>query len=467
MRTQMHPLYQRRACKLMLGVTLIELMVAIALGLVVVLALLVIFENVVRSNREIAKSSEQIENGRFAIQILESDIKLAGFWGSYVPVFDDLTSSDVPADVPAAIPDPCLPYPSGGWAAAHVNGLLGIPVQVFRTPPTNCSFITNQKANTDILVVRHLETCAIGESGCDAVDNNKVYFQSSLCVGTAQAGTGSTITLAALTPAISTSYSTTTPNEVVRIVGGTGVGQSRAVQSYDVGTKVLTVASPWTTVPDTTSSYTFGASDFVVGKGSDSFRLRAKDCVAFAERRRLITNVYYVRDEGNGAGTLMRARFDSTASTPNFVVEPIVEGIEGFRAEIGVDNVGENSATLAYSNYSQAVTWADPVTKTRTTNRGDGAPDKYCDSAPTGTTACALFDLINAVRVNLFILSRTSEKTPGHVDSTTYCLATVDASGTCPAGYSITPSGTEQGFRRHAFTSSVRINNVSGRRETP
>jgi type IV pilus assembly protein PilW len=456
------------------GMTLIELMIAIALGLIVVLALLVIFENVVRGNREMAKSSEQIENGRFAIQILGDDLKHAGFWGEYVPVYDDLTSSEVPTDVPTVIPDPCLPYPVGtGWSAAYVDGLVGIPVQIYRTPPANCSFISNQKANTDILVVRHLETCAVGEAGCDALDNNKVYFQSSLCVGTAQAGTSNTITLAAITPAVEgTPAAAGTPavpatyannTDIVRIVGGTGVGQTRTVSGYDVSTKVLTVTPDWTTVPDTTSSYSFGAKNFLLGRGADAFRLRAKNCVAFADRRKLISNIYYVRDDGNDASTLMRARFDSTASSPNYVVEPIVEGIEGFRAEIGVDNKGEANVD---PNYAQAVTWAN-ASRTQASNRGDGAPDKYCSSTTTGSAACLLDDLFNAVRVNLFVLSKTNDKTLGYVDNKTYCLASVDAAGVCPSGYSVTPNGAEQGFRRHVFSSAVRINNISGRRETP
>lgn len=454
------------------GMTLIELMVAIALGLIVVLALLVIFENVVRGNREMAKSSEQIESGRFAIQMVGDDLKHAGFWGDYVPVYDDLTASDVPADVPAAIPDPCLPY-SSGWSAAYINSLVGIPVQIYRTPPANCSFISNQKANTDILVVRHLETCAVGETGCEVLDNNKVYFQSSLCVGTAQAGTSNTITLAAITPAVTGSpavgstpavAATYSSSDVVRIVGGTGVGQTRTVSGYDQNTKVLTVTPDWTTVPDTTSSYTFGAADFLLGKGSDAFRLRAKNCVAFADRRKLISNIYYVRDDGNNASTLMRARFDSTASSPNYQIEPIVDGIEGFRAEFGVDNLGETGAA---PNYTQAVAWVNATLRTQSSNRGDGTPDRYCTSAPTGSDACILDDLVNAVRTNLFVLAKTNDKTIGYVDNKTYCLATVDGAGVCPNGYDFTPSGTEQGFRRHVFSSAVRINNISGRRETP
>ena len=186
--------------------------------------------------------------------------------------------------------------------------------------------------------------------------------------------------------------------------------------------------------------------------------------MAFAVRRKLITNIYYVRDDGNNASTLMRARFDSTASSPNYQIEPIVDGIEGFRAEIGVDNVGEGGAV---PNYAQAVAWVNSTLRTQSSNRGDGTPDRYCTSASTGSAACVLDDLVNAVRANLFVLAKTNDKTLGYVDNKTYCLATVDAAGVCPSGYSFTPSGAEQGFRRHVFSSAVRINNISGRRETP
>lgn len=69
--------------------------------------------------------------------------------------------------------------------------------------------------------------------------------------GTAQAGSSSTITLAAgetatdnlLTPCI------------ITIVGGTGAGQSRYAYSYVGSTKVASVRPNWTTSPDSTSTY--------------------------------------------------------------------------------------------------------------------------------------------------------------------------------------------------------------------
>ena len=61
------------------GFSLIELMISMVLGLVVMAAVLALFLNLTRSNTELSKMNQQIENGRFAIQILQSDLEHAGF----------------------------------------------------------------------------------------------------------------------------------------------------------------------------------------------------------------------------------------------------------------------------------------------------------------------------------------------------------------------------------------------------
>ena len=102
------------------GFTLVELMVGMALGLFILVALLVLLVNVSRGNTELSKTNRMIENGRLSIQLLQADVSHAGFWGGFTPQFDDLTSSAVPTSaalggqVPSALPDPCAP----NWADA-------------------------------------------------------------------------------------------------------------------------------------------------------------------------------------------------------------------------------------------------------------------------------------------------------------------------------------------------------------
>lgn len=68
---------------------------------------------------------------------------------------------------------------------------------------------------------------------------------------TAQAGTSTTITLAAGDTQADDYYN----GMLVYIVSGTGVGQERTITDYVNATKVATVGTAWTTTPDATSVY--------------------------------------------------------------------------------------------------------------------------------------------------------------------------------------------------------------------
>src|SRR5260370_1153043 len=73
-------------------------------------SVLTAFVNMCRTTNERAKATTLIENGRFAVELLQDDLVHAGFWGGYVPQFDILSSTAVPGDAPAAAPNPCAAY---------------------------------------------------------------------------------------------------------------------------------------------------------------------------------------------------------------------------------------------------------------------------------------------------------------------------------------------------------------------
>ena len=174
------------------GLSLIELMVALALGIVIVAALSELFVNISRTNLEMARTNSQIENARFSMLFLQDDIVHAGFWGAYVPQFDDLSLTDIPDDVsvlggtPLAIPDPCKPYEE--WDdvgdadyVSYRNELIGIPLEVTSAAPGTCGgIVVFQEPNTDVLVVRHAETCEPNIGNCDDTGTaGQLYFQPS------------------------------------------------------------------------------------------------------------------------------------------------------------------------------------------------------------------------------------------------------------------------------------------------
>lgn len=64
------------------GFTMVELMVAMALGLLLLGVLVAMVVSTIGNRNELDKSSRQIENGRYAVQVLTSDIESAGFIGT-------------------------------------------------------------------------------------------------------------------------------------------------------------------------------------------------------------------------------------------------------------------------------------------------------------------------------------------------------------------------------------------------
>jgi hypothetical protein len=85
---------------------------------------------------------------------------------------------------------------------------------------------------------------------------------------------------------------------------------------------------------------------------------------------------------------------------------------------------------------------------------GDGSPDGAAYTADPATIP----NWMQVMTVQLYILARNTDVSTGYTDNKTYQLGTV---GT------ITPTGAATQFRRHVYTSVVRVKNPSERLETP
>lgn len=82
------------------GFSLIELMIAMVLGLAVVAAVGTLSVNATRSYRAMNRTGEQIENGRYALNLIKNDLEHAGFYGLFNPISTGLTLT-------GTAPDPC------------------------------------------------------------------------------------------------------------------------------------------------------------------------------------------------------------------------------------------------------------------------------------------------------------------------------------------------------------------------
>lgn len=159
-----HRYPQRRAGH---GFSLPELLISMAIGLMILAGMATLFVNNSRAQAEIEKANRQVENGRFAIQVLAGDLRNAGYYGELNP--SRLVS-------PAALPDPCAMN-----LAALVNG-LALPVQGYDDPAAGTlTCLTDRNPKSDVLVVRRTATCVAGAANCAPVSAGGPYFQASLC----------------------------------------------------------------------------------------------------------------------------------------------------------------------------------------------------------------------------------------------------------------------------------------------
>ena len=101
-----------------------------------------------------------------------------------------------------------------------------------------------------------------------------------------------------------------------------------------------------------------------------------------------------------------------------------------------------------------AITWGDSSTKLSPTNRGDGVPDGAYIRCTTAVP-CTVAQLANVVALKLYVLVRSDLASPGYADVKTYAMGST----------SLGPFN--DGFKRHLFTQTVRMTNISSRRETP
>jgi len=149
------------------GFTLVELLVALTIGVALLAGLAVMFGNSSLSGNELEKSVRQMENGRYAADLLSEEIRLAGYYGE-LPI-DTLSTALVNA---------CETTLSNlGWN----DGATTVPVRITglsASEAAGLSCLTNKKPNTPALVLRRLETTPILAS---AVTPNTLYVQSSRC----------------------------------------------------------------------------------------------------------------------------------------------------------------------------------------------------------------------------------------------------------------------------------------------
>lgn len=147
------------------GMTLIELMVGLTIGMIVAVAALKLFGDSSANGKNIQRASIQIENARYAAELLREELQLAGFFGEANTLGATYST-----------PNPCEVAPSG-FAAVPYS--LPTPVRGYGAAEA-VACLANRRAGTDALVARRLDVFSVDPAAV-AAGNAQTYVQHSFC----------------------------------------------------------------------------------------------------------------------------------------------------------------------------------------------------------------------------------------------------------------------------------------------
>lgn len=275
------------------GLTLVELLIAVAIGVLLLLGISLLFSQ----NRQSFRQNEEIariqENARFAIAELSKDLAMAGFFAEIV----DGAAITVDASAAANAAD-C--GPGAPWLYDFTNGLLDGAVRIADqvTAPNgadvqarfSCIDAATFRAGTDVIGLRRTSGVASFWEADGGV--------SPACVG-------------------------------LRIPDGVACVNA-------VPARAILVRE--------------NGSQAVLYHGATALAAPTRPF----EDWEYTPRIYYVRNVdvgGNAIPTLCRRRLDNTVAGPQPLVEEcLVSGVENFQVELGVDTDGDGAANSYVSN---------------------------------------------------------------------------------------------------------------------
>ncbi|WP_267895679.1 PilW family protein [Rhodanobacter thiooxydans] len=157
--------------RLQAGMSLIELMIAIAIGLALLAGLSSLYVSTSKARTEFNKTSEQVENGRFALQSITRDIEMAGFYGrASLPV----------STASYALSDPCATTPTSMGFGTTPAVTVPLPVYgpALATPALTCltAALPNMVTGAEVLTVSY-----VSGSTTAAANGTDYYVQRSGC----------------------------------------------------------------------------------------------------------------------------------------------------------------------------------------------------------------------------------------------------------------------------------------------
>jgi type IV pilus assembly protein PilW len=388
------------------GFSLVELMVAMTIGLALVAGVASLSLNSSQAYRTMSAASQQLESGRYSMEFLKDDLHHAGFFGEFVPCLANACrwqQANTPTmSLPTALPDPCTDDSNSNntfpFLTGLANGLL-LPLTGYDNlglGQSDLSCINDLVAGTDVFVLRRADTTPLSV-GDGLTSLSPLKFDSSTFGNT---------------------YIQATDSEYV-------IGYCKSnTQCYGV-----------TGSSGECTAQGCAAPAQVTGTPGDVFRLGNLQG-AVAPIRLYHVHIYYVRSwstSGDDIPTLARVALTNTGKVPSITTEPLIEGIENMQVQYGFDD-GRDAGGTAYGTAL------------------DGTPDRYAGGVATTTVA----DWSNVVAAKVRLLVRSVDSDHSYTDTKTYDL---EGNGLGSIG------PFDDHYQRHVFSMTAKLINVGTRRE--
>ncbi len=288
------------------GMTLVEWMISMTIGLILFAGLTALIAQQSSTQAELEKSSRQIENGRYAMQLLNEDVQMAGYYGEF---------SNVSTETPAST-DPC------SINLTVIENLMAFPVQGYDFPNAttvqpSCIEVDNHVAGTDILVVRRVEPATLSIAAAASAAGGQVYLQSGL-------------------------------------VGSSGLtfekrlATGASTSAFDLETQ----AKPATSATSAVAAGPALLRRFLV------HIYYVSPCSVMANTRTCTST----DDGGKPIPTLKMRELSASSGTTTMRTTPLVEGIENMQIDYGIDTTGDGSPDAQFVATPAAVAdWANLV----------------------------------------------------------------------------------------------------------
>lgn len=483
------------------GLSLIELMISITIGLIILTAMSTLFINQSKTRTELDKSNRMIDNGRYAMELLADEVRLAGYWGEFIP----------------PNPSTCSAFPVPIWGV-DTDLASSIPSSPYAEIPT-----ASLKAGGDMLTIRRASTAT--PTAQTAAVAGVQYLQASVCqydvlnykISTTPADftlrkknctTTSTTPYADLRRMVENVYFISPHN-----VSGDGIPTLKRLETDPAsGARVLTPLVEGIEYMqieygvDNSSSFvltatTTGGGLVLTDLSANPVTARLKPGMGIYSDPKIPSG--YTVDTMTSTGTtgtitlkkepgsspivtgtlvpLTTPYMTATAITGNAGMS-ILKSVNPKLSLAGLGNevcavvldagadFGKNAlpaGTTIASMDASSITLSQNAIKSGTVRLdipaiaispkplpGDGVADIYT-AAPTTD------QWLNVVSVKIIVLARNTEQTKGYTDTKVYTLGR-DAAGNVQT---IGPIGDS--YKRHVYTQFIRLVNTAGRREEP